>query len=101
MIAVIHFGMKTLKKFAAVGMLTVALQAQADEQLFPVLTTLDSTTVSGYLDFTASWKPGPVYSIEPQVIPEPSTITIFAIGGLFVGWALNNRRNKSGKAEQS
>ncbi len=43
---------------AAIGVVSLASAARADETLSPVQTALSSTTISGYLDFTASWKPG-------------------------------------------
>jgi hypothetical protein len=44
---------------AAVGLVSLASVAQADEnKLVPVLTEVSSTTISGYVDTAAEWRPG-------------------------------------------
>jgi hypothetical protein len=44
---------------AAVGVVSLASVAQADEvKLVPVMTALNSTTLSGYVDTSATWNPG-------------------------------------------
>ncbi len=44
---------------AAVGLVSLASVAQADEnKLVPVLTEVSSTTLSGYVDTAAEWRPG-------------------------------------------
>jgi len=43
---------------AAVGVVSLASAAKADEKLSAVQTALSSTTVSGYVDTSAQWNPG-------------------------------------------
>jgi len=43
---------------AAVGVVSLASAARADENLSPVETALSNTTLSGYVDTAATWRPG-------------------------------------------
>src|SRR6185436_5365550 len=43
---------------AAVGAISLASVAQAEEKAVPMLTALSSTTLSGYVDTSLNWKPG-------------------------------------------
>src|SRR6185503_2480404 len=43
---------------AAVGVVSLASAAKADEKLSVVQTALSSTTISGYVDTSAHWNPG-------------------------------------------
>lgn len=43
---------------AAVGVVSLASAAKADEKLSAVQTALSSTTISGYVDTSAQWNPG-------------------------------------------
>src|SRR5258707_604398 len=43
---------------AAAGVVSLGSVAQADEAQHQVLTALSSTTLSGYVDTSAIWKPG-------------------------------------------
>ena len=43
---------------AAVGVVSLASAARADEQMSTVQTALSSTTLSGYVDTAATWRPG-------------------------------------------
>ena len=43
---------------AAVGMVSLPSIMQADEKMSPVMTALTSTTISGYVNTDATWKPG-------------------------------------------
>ena len=43
---------------AAVGAVSLASAARADEQMSQVQTALSNTTISGYVDVAASWRPG-------------------------------------------
>jgi hypothetical protein len=43
---------------AAMGVISLASAAQAEEALHPVMTTLQSTTISGYVDTSAIWQFG-------------------------------------------
>src|SRR5215469_18310473 len=50
---------------AAVGMVSVASVAQAEEQPSSVMTALASTTLSGYVDTSAQWNLGTGNSFMP------------------------------------
>ena len=43
---------------AALGVVSLASAARADEKLSPVQTALSNTTLSGYVDVAANWRPG-------------------------------------------
>ena len=43
---------------AAVGLVSLASVAKAEEAATPLLTALSSTTISGYVDTSAQWNPG-------------------------------------------
>jgi len=43
---------------AAVGVVSLASAAKAEEKTSPVLTALSSTTISGYVDTSMEWNPG-------------------------------------------
>ena len=43
---------------AAVGLVSLASVARAEEKSVPLLTALSSTTISGYVDTSLNWKPG-------------------------------------------
>jgi len=43
---------------AAIGVVSLASAARADEQMNAVQTALSSTTLSGYVDTAATWRPG-------------------------------------------
>ena len=43
---------------AALGVVSLASAAKAEEQASPVMTSLASTTISGYIDTSAQWNPG-------------------------------------------
>ncbi len=43
---------------AAVGLVSLASVAQAEEKSVPLMTALSSTTISGYVDTSAVWNPG-------------------------------------------
>ena len=43
---------------AALGVVSLASAAKAEEKASPVMTALASTTISGYVDTSAEWNPG-------------------------------------------
>jgi hypothetical protein len=43
---------------AAVGVVSLASAARADEKVIPLQTALSNTTISGYVDTAAEWNPG-------------------------------------------
>jgi hypothetical protein len=43
---------------AAVGVVSLASAARADEKVTPLQTALSNTTISGYVDTAATWRPG-------------------------------------------
>jgi hypothetical protein len=43
---------------AAVGVVSLASAARADEKVIPLQTALSNTTISGYVDTAAQWNPG-------------------------------------------
>ena len=43
---------------AALGVVSLASAAKAEEKASPVMTALSSTTISGYVDTSAEWNPG-------------------------------------------
>jgi hypothetical protein len=43
---------------AAIGVVSLASAARADEKMSPVQTALSNTTLSGYVDVAATWRPG-------------------------------------------
>src|ERR1019366_1069580 len=43
---------------AALGLVSFASAAKAEEKASPVMTALSSTTISGYVDTSAEWNPG-------------------------------------------
>lgn len=43
---------------AAVGVVSLASAARADEKVIPLQTALTDTTISGYVDTAATWRPG-------------------------------------------
>jgi len=43
---------------AAIGVVSLASAARADEKMSPVQTALSNTTLSGYVDVGATWRPG-------------------------------------------
>ena len=43
---------------AAVGVVSLASAARADEKMNAVQTALSNTTLSGYVDTAATWRPG-------------------------------------------
>jgi hypothetical protein len=43
---------------AAVGVVSLASAARADEKITPLQTALSNTTISGYVDTAATWRPG-------------------------------------------
>ena len=43
---------------AAVGVVSLASAARADEKMSSLQTALSNTTISGYVDTAASWRPG-------------------------------------------
>jgi hypothetical protein len=43
---------------AAIGVVSLASAARADEKMSPVQTALSNTTLSGYVDVAAIWRPG-------------------------------------------
>jgi hypothetical protein len=43
---------------AAVGLVSLASVAQAEEKTTPILTALSSTSISGYVDVSMQWNPG-------------------------------------------
>lgn len=43
---------------AAVGLVSLASVAQAEERTTPIVTALSSTQISGYVDVSAQWNPG-------------------------------------------
>src|ERR1035441_3243634 len=43
---------------AALGVVSFASAAKAEEKASPVMTALSSTTISGYVDTSAEWNPG-------------------------------------------
>src|SRR5208282_32095 len=43
---------------AAIGVVSLASAARADEQMSQVQTALSNTTLSGYVDVAATWRPG-------------------------------------------
>src|SRR5512137_509436 len=43
---------------AALGVVSFASAAKAEEKASPVMTALSSTTLSGYVDTSAQWNPG-------------------------------------------
>ncbi len=43
---------------AAIGVVSLASAARADEKMSPVETALSTTTLSGYVDVAATWRPG-------------------------------------------
>jgi hypothetical protein len=43
---------------AAIGVVSLASAARADEKMSPVETALSNTTISGYVDVAATWRPG-------------------------------------------
>ena len=53
---------------AAVGVVSLASAARADEKMNAVQTALSNTTLSGYVDTAATWRPG-TDSGPPSVFP--------------------------------
>jgi hypothetical protein len=49
---------KWTRALLGVGVISLGSVAQAEEQMSPVLTALSATTLSGYVDTTATWKFG-------------------------------------------
>src|SRR5476651_2387774 len=43
---------------AAVGVISLASAARADEKMSQIQTALSNTTISGYVDTAATWRPG-------------------------------------------
>src|ERR1039457_1332775 len=43
---------------AAIGVVSLASAARADEKMSQIQTALSNTTISGYVDVAASWRPG-------------------------------------------
>ena len=43
---------------AAVGVISLASAAQAEESAVPLMTALSATTISGYVDTSAQWNLG-------------------------------------------
>ena len=43
---------------AAVGVVSLASAARADEKMSSLQTALSNTTISGYVDTAATWRPG-------------------------------------------
>ena len=43
---------------AAIGVVSLASAARADEKMSQVQTALSNTTLSGYVDVAATWRPG-------------------------------------------
>src|SRR3974377_1332326 len=43
---------------AALGVVSLASAARAEEKASPIMTSLSSTTISGYVDTSAQWNPG-------------------------------------------
>ena len=43
---------------AAVGAVSLASAARADEKMSQLQTALSDTTISGYVDTAATWRPG-------------------------------------------
>jgi hypothetical protein len=89
-----------------VAVLAFAFAGRAEEESVPLLTGLSSSTISGYIDVSASWSivPGeaalPIqpnfyseFSSEVSVVPEPSVIAfIFCAGIPLVAWFIWMRR---------
>jgi len=51
--------MATKTRFAILVLLMCLLDARAEEQPSPILTSLSSTTISGYVNVSAVWNPSP------------------------------------------
>lgn len=62
-----------------VGIL-VASHCGAEEVSHPVLTALNSTTISGFVDTSASYN----FEAPAAAIPEPSTFALLLLGGAAV-----------------
>ena len=54
---------------ASVGLVSLASVATAEEKASPVMTALSSTTISGYVDASAVWRPGNNTSIGRATSP--------------------------------
>lgn len=61
----------------AVVMLNLGCPALAEEMGVNVSGPLGSSTLSGYVDTSATWTPG----AGPTAVPEPSVVTLAVLGG--------------------
>ena len=50
---------------AAVGVISLASAARADEKMSQLQTALSNTTISGYVDTVAQWNPGRIENGSP------------------------------------
>lgn len=70
-----------MKRIIIAGVLSVGILfpslCGAEEATHSVLTSLNSTTISGYIDTSASYDLG----APAAVIPEPSSLAILLLGG--------------------
>lgn len=70
-----------MKRIMRAGILSVGIlitsHCGAEEVYQPVLTALNSTTLSGYIDTSASYDLG----APAAVIPEPSALALLLLGG--------------------
>jgi len=62
---------------AAVGAVSLASAARADEKMVQVQTALSNTTLSGYVDAAASWRPG-TDSTTPPLVGGPGNIPLYS-----------------------
>ena len=100
----------TMAVQAAFLVFVAAAVAHSEEKLSALQTALSSTTVNGYVNTSAHWDMGTGYSPFPEIlgppaqwpqlnpgtevnaVPEPSTIALFVLGALFLGWRGRKRK---------
>jgi hypothetical protein len=78
--------------FVLAGLVLMCASLRAEEKQNNLLTSLSSTTISGYVDSSATWNPGVANSV-----PEPASGTFLFAGAAAVA-LFNGARRRSGFA---